>query len=187
MEPQFLDKVSKITRQQFLDELALVPEISASQQLQARNACIVKTRALQKDHELDPYPWKLPAPEVLDGSHLKALADGEVAVNYENGTPALRGTMEKHQRVGQWEVFFPNGQKYAVGAYKDDQKDGIWQFFGPKGELKMQQTYEDGHLVSTTHPEPAADAAPAKEAAATAETSAAIPADSSKKPSSPAA
>ena len=189
MEPLFLGKVSKITRQQFLDELALVNEITPAQQLQARNACITKIRSLQKNHELDPYPWKLPAQEVLDGSHLKLPTSGEVVLDYESGTPALRGKTENHQRTGHWDVFFPNGQKYAEGEYKEDQRDGQWQFYGPRGELKIQQNYEEGHLVSTTHLDTKqdatakADATPHADAAA--DKSASAPASGTSSSSTP--
>ena len=149
MEPLFLGKVSKVTRQRFLDELAIAPKFTPGQQQQARNSCIIKLREMQKNHELDPYKWNLPPQEVLEGSHLKAPNKGEVALDYTPGQPALRGQMENHMRVGPWEVFYPNGQKYASGSYKEDQKDGVWEFFGPRGEAKMKLTYEDGHLAKT--------------------------------------
>ena len=149
MEPLLLGKVSKLTRQKFLDELALVPKISPGQQLQARNSCITKLRAMQKNHDLDPYAWQLPPQEVLDGDHLKLPATGEVVIDYAPGQPALRGSMDNHMRTGNWEVFYPNGQKYAQGAFKEDQRDGVWEFFGTRGEAKMKQSFEDGHLVKT--------------------------------------
>ncbi|MBP5296034.1 MAG: hypothetical protein J6Y94_01730 [Bacteriovoracaceae bacterium] len=173
MEPLLLGKVSKVVRQQFLDELALVPKISPGQQLQARNSCIVKLRDMQKNHELDPYKWQLPAQDVLDGSHFKLPNKGEVVLDYESGTPALRGSTENHMRTGNWEIFYPNGQKYAEGAFKEDQKDGVWKFYGPRGEAKMVQTYEDGHLAKT---ELLGEAAKAQKAAAAA-AEAASPAD----------
>ena len=142
-EQRVLDILGNADIRIWKEEIELVGEITPAMRSKSRNTILTTMRKLQNQRIISAFPWQLPNNDILTGKHYIVPKDGKFELNYEDGTPALEGSVEKRIRKGPYKIFYPNGQVYAEGLYLNDEKVSEWKFYFMKGQIKAQGQYTE--------------------------------------------
>lgn len=125
----------------YTDEKEYTKDVLKNETRGAQLKIMQTIRDLQERRAIPDYEWQLPSKKVLNGSNQTIPTKGEFELNFENGTPALRGQFEDKMRAGQWKHYYPNGQLMAEGIYNLGEKVGQWTFYYPNGKVKASGDY----------------------------------------------
>lgn len=140
----FLSNLDEATKLQYRDEKEYLKEPEAPQINTARNSYVKSMRALQKDFQIAAFEWKMPSSRIINNEDFSnAESTGLFELNYDNGTNALRGELEKKLRIGEWNHYYPNGALMACGFYVSSEKAGSWAFYYSDGKLKSKGEYRE--------------------------------------------
>ncbi len=141
---EFLSNLDDTTRLSYKDEKEYLKEPEAAQINTARNTFVKVMRALQQDFQIADFEWSLPSVSVINGENFSsAESTGFFHLNYDSGTKALEGELEKKLRIGEWKHFYPNGALMAVGFYVSSEKAGNWIFYYADGSVKSKGEYRE--------------------------------------------
>ncbi len=144
------NKLGDKLQREYKDEREYTSEVKLSQQGTSQRIILETIRRLQREMNIQKYEWKIPDDKILTGHNYAITAD-EYEMDYDDGTPALRGSVERKLRTGEWQHFYPNGCLMAKGTYVDDEREGMWVFYYAVGKMKatgiFTESLKDGEWV----------------------------------------
>lgn len=68
----------------------------------------------------------------------------------ESGRLVSEGDFRFGKEIGQWFNYHENGTLASIGSYKLSEKDGLWGFFHVDGKPMIEETWNDGKLISVS-------------------------------------
>lgn len=143
-ESEFVNHLATNTISKYKEESEYFRPAGPGQMLTAQKSFLAAMRSLQENFSISPFSWKLPSNSILNGLDFSSgPSSGSFILNYDSGSIALEGEIERRLRVGDWKHYYPNSELMAEGVYISSEKEGPWIFYYANGEIKSKGDYHE--------------------------------------------